>query len=112
MNILKEAEVLIYGDRNEQYGAPIDNHGTTGELWSAYLKAKFRRTGNLDLSPEDVCYLNVLQKVSREATTGAGKRDTIVDIAGYAGNVEMIRDERNDRKTNAETFGPLKGDQP
>lgn len=96
MNILEEANKLIHGDRNEQYGAPLDNHGTTAAFWNVYLQAINRR-GKTQLDAEDVCWLNVLQKVSREATTGAGKRDTAVDVAGYAGNVEMVRDEKAKR---------------
>lgn len=97
MNILQEADKIIHGDRNEQYGHPIDNHGTTAAFWNVYLAA-LRRRGKTELGPEDVCWLNVLQKVSREATTGAGKRDTEVDVAGYAGNAEMIREERARRQ--------------
>jgi hypothetical protein len=105
-SILKEAESLIYGDRNQQYGHPLDNHSTTAAFFNAYLAA-LRRRGKHELDAEDVCWLNVLQKVSREATTGARKRDTAVDVAGYAGNVEMVRDERYKRESAAETFGPL-----
>jgi hypothetical protein len=96
MNILEEANGLIHGDRNEQYGHPLDNHSTTAAFWSIYLEA-IRRRGKMELDAEDVCFLNILQKISREATTGAGKRDTVVDVAGYAGNVEMVRDEKMKR---------------
>lgn len=97
-NILQEADRLIHGDRNKQYGHPLDNHSTTAEFFSAYLRAVARR-GKTVIDAEDVCMLNILQKVSREATSGAGKRDTITDIAGYAGNIEMVRDEVALRKT-------------
>ena len=92
MNILEEAAALIYGDRNRDYGTPLDNHSTTAALWNAYIAALVRR-GKTELDAEDVCWMNVLQKISREATTGAKKRDTAVDVAGYAGNVQMCRDE-------------------
>ena len=92
MNILEEANKIIYSARNVEYGHPLDNHGTTAAFWNVYLDAIARR-GKLKLGPVDVCLFNILQKISREATTGAGKRDTLVDIAGYAGNVEMILKE-------------------
>lgn len=92
MNILEEANGLIHGARNKEYGHPLDNHSTTAAFWNTYIAA-LRRRGKTLLDAEDVCWLNVLQKVSREATTGARKRDTAVDVAGYAGNVEMNRDE-------------------
>jgi hypothetical protein len=91
-SILQEAQRIIHGDRNADYGHPIDNHATTAALWNAYIAAK-----KGPLGPEDVCYLNALQKISRAVTTGKYKRDTPVDIAGYAGNVEMIQDERERR---------------
>ena len=92
MNILEEAAALIYGDRNRDYGTPLDNHSTTAALWNAYIAALVRR-GKPELDAEDVCWMNILQKISREATTGTGKRDTVVDICGYSGNIEMVRDE-------------------
>lgn len=94
-SILLEAQRIIHGDRNTDYGHPLDNHATTAELWNAYIAAKKGKP----LTPEDVCYLNVLQKVSRSVTTGVYKRDTPVDVAGYAGNVEMIHEERERRKS-------------
>jgi hypothetical protein len=94
-SILEEAQRLIHGARNAEYGHPLDNHATTAALWNAYVAALQARGATL--GPEDVCYLNVLQKVARAVTTGVYKRDTPVDVAGYAGNVEMIQDERERR---------------
>jgi hypothetical protein len=45
------------------------------------------------MGPEDVCLLNILQKIARMATTGKVTRDGLVDIAGYAGNVELIQND-------------------
>lgn len=98
MSILEEAHELVRGDRNRDYGHPLDNHGTTAALFSAYLEALRARTGSVQLRPEDVCFLNILQKVSRAVTSGVHKRDTQVDIAGYAENVEMIQAERQRRE--------------
>ena len=93
MNILEAANSIIHGERNLAYGHPLDNHGCTALMWSSYL---FRRFGlPINLSAEDVCWLNILQKVSREAN--AEGRDNMIDVAGYAGNVEMIQEERAKR---------------
>src|SRR5574341_575692 len=97
MNVLEEANRLIHGDRNQQYGHPLDNHSTTAAFFNIYIAA-LRRRGKLELDAADICWLNVLQKVSREATTGSSKRDTAVDVAGYAGNVEMVWDELKARE--------------
>ena len=95
-NILQEADRLIHSDRNQQYGHPSDNHGTTAAFWNVYLNAKMvrrgARSGPFLFSAEDVCWFNVLQKISREVTTGIQKRDTLVDAAGYVGNIEMVRE--------------------
>lgn len=103
-SILQEAQRLIHGDRNASYGHPLDNHSTTAEMVTAFLRRKYGR-GMPKLDAEDVCWFNVLQKVAREANVH--KRDNGVDICGYAGNVEMIRDERARRAEAQQTFGPL-----
>jgi hypothetical protein len=85
--ILQEAQRHVHGARNEDYGTPYDNHGRTAALWSVYL--------NRLVTPEDVCMLNILQKVSRGMNSIT--RDTLVDVAGYAANVEMVQAERERR---------------
>jgi hypothetical protein len=94
MSVLTEAENLIHGARNSDYGHPLDNHTATADLMSAYLSRKHGVSVKMDA--EDVCIFNVLQKVSRLANT-PGHRDSLVDIGGYVGCVEMIQDERKAR---------------
>jgi hypothetical protein len=90
MTVLDEAARLTATDRNRDYGEPIDNHGTTAALWAAWLK---RRHGiEIPLTAEDVCFLNALQKLSRLANKVTF--DGLVDVAGYARNVEMVVDAR------------------
>lgn len=89
-DILTEAREAVSGDRMRHYGHPADNHACTAAMWSAYLSRTLGLT--VKLSAEDVCMLNILQKVSREANLP--KRDNLVDIVGYARNVELIQ-ERN-----------------
>lgn len=76
--LLAEATKAVAGDRNHDYGDPVDNHRRTAELWSTFL--------GVEITPRQVCICNILQKVSREAHFR--KRDTLVDIAGYAANAE------------------------
>lgn len=85
--ILDEAHKAVHGARNEDYGHPLDNHGRTAAFFSAYL--------GIPITPEQVCFLNILQKVSRGMNSVT--RDTLVDIAGYAANVEMVQQERERR---------------
>lgn len=107
--ILEEAAGLTSGDRQKSYGHPSDNHGCTGALWTAYLLRRAQailgrmaidenRRGMIfmalrqlvTLGPREVCWLNVLQKCSRDAN--AHGRDNLVDAAGYLRNAEMAEE--------------------
>lgn len=90
-SILQDAQAVVHGARAEDYGHPLDNHGLTAALWSAFLQ--------VEVGPEDVCFLNILQKIARTAH-GRITRDTLVDVAGYAANVEMVLQERGRREKN------------
>lgn len=85
--LLEEAEKAVLGPRQEDYGPPGQNHRCTADLWSAFLS---RTTGRpIAISPDDVCNMNILQKISREANSH--KDDNDVDIIGYALNKAMMR---------------------
>lgn len=89
-SILGKAHRAVHSERGPLYGKPLDNHTTTAQLFNAYLR---RRHGwDLELDAEDVCFLNILQKVSREAHRPTD--DGLVDIAGYAHNLELVRAEK------------------
>ena len=82
-----ETEKLVR-DRGEDYGKPSDNHGRTAKLWSAYLSGM---GVSVKLRPADVCFLNILQKISRSQHKLTD--DTIADIAGYAANIAEMEEE-------------------
>ena len=92
-NILIEANNIVHGDRNKAYGHPEDNHTTTAILFSHFLKRKYGKGMGTTplLDAEDVCFFNILQKISRAANSY--RRDNLVDIAGFAANIEMIKDQ-------------------
>lgn len=90
---IEEAARLVTGARNNDYGHPLDNHTATARMFAPYLERKYGV--RLDLDAEDVCWFNVVQKISRDAN--APKRDNAVDVAGYAANVDMVRTERERR---------------
>lgn len=79
-SVLDTAKSIVYGARQEDYGTPTDNHGTTAALWSTYL-------GTI-ITPRQVCIMNMLQKISRDMCKDG--HDHLVDIAGYAENAYMI----------------------
>lgn len=79
--VLEEAQLLVYGDRQVDYGHPRANMAAVAGLITAYMRA--RGAVMEDLRPGDAAALMTLLKLGRYATGGA-KRDTVVDIAGYA----------------------------
>lgn len=85
--ILEEAGRLTSGDRNRDYGHPLDDFGRSAAMWSAILGAP--------VTPEQVGLCMIAVKLARQCHSP--KRDNLVDAAGYARAVEMIGDERQRR---------------
>jgi hypothetical protein len=81
-NILNEAEQAIFGERNQNYGHPRDNFTHTAALWSAHKGVEF--------SAQEVAEFMVLLKLSR--LQNGYHRDSVVDIAGYAGTIERLQE--------------------
>lgn len=77
-DILQEAERLVNGDRNNQYGDPIQDFQRTADMWNAYLGYS---PGTL--MPHDVAAMIAMVKLSRIAWSPE-KRDHWADLAGYA----------------------------
>ena len=73
-SISEEAATVVAGDRADDYGDVNESFARIAKLWSTY-------TGTT-VSPWDVAQMMILLKVSRAKTST--KRDTLVDIAGYA----------------------------
>jgi hypothetical protein len=86
-SILEEAQRLIHGDRNKNYGHPRENFADISALFSGYL--------GVEITNIDVANLMILVKIARVKGTGY-HRDSFTDIAGYAGCVERIYEEDED----------------
>ena len=86
--LLLEAHELINGDRNEDYGHPLDDFTKTATMWSAIL--------DTEVSPEQVGLCMIAVKISRQLNIH--RDDNLVDMAGYAGTVGMIVTERERRE--------------
>lgn len=78
--LLDGAKHLITGDRNNQYGPPLADFERTAGV----LNALGYRKGTENLRPNDVAIIMVSLKLSRLMWM-AGKEDTWMDVAGYAG---------------------------
>lgn len=79
--ILDEAKSLVYGDRNNDYGHPADDYARNAGFLNIILKDKLR--DDAEITPYDCMLFMITLKVSRLINDHT-KRDSIVDIAGYA----------------------------
>lgn len=77
--VLQTAEKLVNGDRNTQYGDPIDDFRRTADMWSAYLGDDLK----IPLEPHDVAAMMGMLKLSR-IRWSPQKGDSWIDLAGYA----------------------------
>lgn len=92
-DILETAQTIVNGDRQADYGHPRDNHACTAALWQAYLQRRATANGvdySMTIDARDVCMMNILQKISRDANRR--KDDNIVDVVGYALNAKMVEE--------------------
>lgn len=100
-SLLEETREIVYGKRNQDYGHPINNHTRTADAWNWWINGKYDL--DIDLTPEDVCMMMVLVKLSR-AMHGENE-DDLRDIMGYAENVDIIREYvDNQLKSNSNTM--------
>jgi Domain of unknown function (DUF6378) len=83
VNVLEEAQKIIYGDREKTYGKPSRNLDCIAKMWNAYLES----IGGRELENKDVAVMMVLLKAARLANDPE-HRDSLVDICGYAALVE------------------------
>lgn len=79
-NILEEANSLIYGERESDYGSVTDNFNNIAQGWSVILRTK--------VTAEQVGLAMAWLKIARHCNKP--KRDNLVDGAGYLGCVDKI----------------------
>jgi uncharacterized protein (DUF1015 family) len=82
-SILTEAESIVNGDRNVQYGNPNEAF----KEYSNILEATF----GIKLTPAEICKVQIAIKLGR--LKYKHKRDSIVDLCGYA---EILNRLEND----------------
>jgi hypothetical protein len=80
--ILEEANRLVHGDRQNDYGHPFHDFSRTAKMWSAIL--------GVEVTPAQVGLCMCALKISRECNKP--KRDNLTDLAGYAATVQMVRE--------------------
>ena len=75
--VLRQVEVAVMSDRNQDYAPPEQNFQRIADLWNVYLD------GRSEVTPNDTSVMMVLVKVAR-AMASPHLIDHLVDIAGYA----------------------------
>lgn len=72
-----EANYLVNGDRQADYGSPAASYDQIAKIWSGLLGSKLHR----DITAREAALMMVALKLQRE--TQRPKRDNIVDAHGY-----------------------------
>lgn len=81
-SVCREALKLVHGDRQDSYGHPYEDFSRTAKIWTEIL-------GHA-VTPAQVALCMIGVKLSREVNKP--KRDNVVDIAGYAETLQMVKD--------------------
>ena len=87
-NILEEANKLVYGNREADYGSVKDNFNNIARGWSVIAKQ--------DINAEQVGLMMVWVKITRQMNKP--KRDNLVDGAGYFATIEKMQKENGTHK--------------
>lgn len=74
---MNEANRLVNGERQADYGTPRENYEGIAKVWSGILSPILKR----DLTPEEAALMMVGLKLQRQAMKH--KRDNLVDAHGY-----------------------------
>lgn len=89
--MLVQAQELITGDRQKDYGNKLQNFAQIAMGVQMVLATKLRP--NAEITPEDVAMIMMQVKIARLTKT-PDHFDSIIDVAGYAGCYNMLQNER------------------
>lgn len=86
-DILKKADALVHGDRNESYGHPYDDYDRVSKIYNAI-------TGqHLDASDCALLMIAVkLARIGKHHEKNTIHVDSLVDLAGYAWVYSQVLD--------------------
>lgn len=90
--ILQRADNTIHGPRKQEYGNALQNFTQIAMLFQGTLATKL--LPNAKITPEDVALLMMQVKIARLAKSPDHK-DSILDIAGYAGCLDELQLQRD-----------------
>ena len=82
----------IVAERGATYGPPAENHARTARFWNAFLDSRVDKFK--PLTTDDICFLNLLQKIARCMSKAGPSQDSLEDIQGFAENLLIMRGHR------------------
>lgn len=91
--MLQRAHETINGPRQQDYGDKLQNFSQIAMLFQGTLATKLLPSAQI--TPEDVALLMMQVKIARLAKSPDHK-DSILDVAGYAGCYDHLQEERSD----------------
>ena len=94
--MLHQAQDLIHGQRQADYGDKLQNFSQIAMLWQGTLAHKL--APGQAITPEDVALCMMQVKIARLAKSPDHK-DSILDIAGYSGCYDYLQAERAEGAT-------------
>lgn len=83
--VLEEAARLVGGDRRKEYGHPKDNFKDVAAMWNVILEPQQK------ITVSQIALCMIAWKLCR--AKGGYKRDTGVDLAGYAYTLDLVNEE-------------------
>lgn len=89
--MLIEANTLINGQREKDYGTKLQNFSQIAMLWQGTLATKL--APGQAITPEDVALCMIQVKIARLAKS-PDHADSLLDVAGYAGCMSLLQGER------------------
>lgn len=92
MAILTEAQAIVDGARQADYGSPLHNWTATALMMTGAARARGILKDGAEIDAELAVLFMQCVKIAREAHRP--KRDTRVDMAGYAEVLDLIVTER------------------
>jgi hypothetical protein len=94
INCLHQAQLLVSGDRQADYGHPIHDFSKTAMIWTAIFSEIL--VSEASVTPEQVALCMIGVKISREVHRH--KDDNIIDMCGYARTLELIHEYYEEEK--------------
>lgn len=94
-DLLVSAQKTVDGDRDKEFGDPLENMKCAAQLIGTYL--------DRELSPDDVAMIMALFKVAR-IKGNRGSTDSYRDLAGYAA-IAFDVEQRKEKRPKAKKRG-------